>query len=95
MRTLNLRTSRYKWLGKQATRELQPGVAYQAIRFQDYDCESYSFTNNVYAAANTLGLKATCAVFESSVVFAFYHPDAFLRPNLAAYPVVKKIRGSL
>lgn len=95
MRTLNLKTSRYKWLGKQVAKELQPGVAYQAIRFKDYDCLSYSFAQAVYAAANTLGMKATCAVFDSSVVFAFYHPDAFLRPHLAAYPVVKKIRGTV
>ena len=95
MRILNLKTSRYKWLGRQATRELKPGVAYQAFRGRDYECMSHSFASVIYAAAAAHGLKATCAVFESVVIFAFYHPDAFLRPNMAAYPVVRKIRGTL
>jgi hypothetical protein len=90
---LNLTRSRYKWLGKWAARELKPGVAFQAFRGKDYECLSISFAGQVYAAAYALGLKATCSVFEDCVVFAFYHPDAFMRPNMPAYPVVRKMRS--
>jgi hypothetical protein len=90
---MNLDKSKYKWLGRRATRELKPGVAHLAIRGTDFECEPASFAGQVYQAAYALDLKASCAVFSDRVVFAFYRGDDFVRPNLPAYPVVRKMRG--
>lgn len=90
MRTIS-KTSMYAWLLSQV-RELEPGKAFEARRGQHYTCESQSFTQAVYAVAAQNGYKATCSVFETSVVYCFYRADSYLRPNLPAYPVVKKMR---
>ena len=85
--------SRYAFLLGWA-RELEPGKAHLARLGKEFDCMATSFTGAVYAAAATRGLKATVAVFpdQGAVVFAFYRADSFTRPNLAAYPIVKKMR---
>jgi hypothetical protein len=73
-------------------RELKPGEAHVAFRGEHYTCQSESFRGVVYQVAKEKGLAATVSVFTSCVVFAFYQPTGYLRPNLPAYPIVKKMR---
>jgi len=90
----DLTKSQYSWLLKWGF-QLKAGVAHQATRHVNYTCQPRSFANVVYQAGRARGLKATCAVFEEIgvVVFCFYRPDALTRPNLPAYPIVRKMRG--
>lgn len=71
---------------------LEPGEAYLATRGKHFTCEPNSFTNAVYRVAEQNGYKATCAVFTREVVYAFYRSSDLMRPNLPAYPIVKKMR---
>lgn len=75
-------------------KKLKPGEAHQANLGHHFTCLVTSFSAAVYAAAATKGWKATVVTFpdEGCVVFAFYKPDDLMKPNLAAYPVVKKMR---
>lgn len=90
----NLKNSQYAWL-LQWGFSLKAGEAHKAVRYVDYQCMPHSFAGVVYHAARTRGLRATTAVFPQLgvVVFCFYKPDALMRPNLAAYPVVRSLRG--
>jgi len=75
-------------------KKLKAGEAHQANLGHHFTCKVESFGNAVYAAAATKGWKATLANFpdDGCVVFAFYRPDDLMKPNLAAYPIVKKMR---
>lgn len=89
-------TSKYGWLlGHVQT--LPPGEAHLAQYGSQYQCLPQSFAAYVYAAAIERGYKATVAIIDrnsgSSVVYAFYRPTDYMRPNLPAYPIVKKMRG--
>jgi hypothetical protein len=92
---VNWVNSKYGWLLANVG-ALEPGKAHQAQKGSHFTCEARSFAGYVYAAAAERGYKATVAVFERLphpvVVFAFYRPTDLMRPNLAAYPVVKKLR---
>lgn len=87
--------SKYGWLLGHVG-PLEPGVAYRAQRGNEFQCQAKSFTSYVYAAAAEKGYKATVAVFDHIkqpvVVFAFYRSTDLMRPNLAAYPIVKRMR---
>lgn len=76
-------------------RKLEPGHAFLAEKGQDFFCEPESFRQVVYDLAKTYGLghKGTAVVIGKSVVYAFYQQSAYMRPNLPAYPIVKKLRG--
>lgn len=74
-------------------RVLKPGEAHIALKGEHYTCESESFRGVVYTVAKERNLAATVSVFASCVVFAFYKPNNFMRPNLPAYPIIKKMRG--
>lgn len=73
-------------------RDLEPGTAHQANLNEHFTCTPQSFAQVVYAVARQRGYAATVATFEDCVVFSFYKPDAYLKPNLKAYPVVVKMR---
>lgn len=81
--------SKYAWV---SVRELEPGVAYEATHGQHYTCQSVSFAGALYKIAKEQGWKATVTIFETKVIFSFYRPDSYMRPNMAAYPVVMKER---
>lgn len=85
---------RYKWV-EGHVKDLEPGHAYLARRGTEYVCESRSFAGVVYATAREKGWKATVVTGERWVVFAFYRPDSYMRPNLPAYPIVKKMRREI
>lgn len=89
---MNLDKSKYGWMAGWVG-ELEPGQAYQAEKDMDYECESKSFASVVYAVAKEKGWKATVVVFPEKVVFAFFRPTAYMRPNLPAYPIVRKLKG--
>lgn len=78
-----------------SVRKLKPGEAYLAQKGQDFDCQPESFRGVVYDLATTKGggWVGTCTVFGAVVVYAFYKRDDYMRPNLPAYPIVKKLRG--
>jgi len=89
--------SKYGWLLGNV-QPLEPGKAYRAQRGSEFLCEAESFRGYVYAAAAERGYRASTVVFgrrdleHPVVVYVFYKPDALMRPNLAAYPIVKRIR---
>lgn len=83
---------KYEWL-KGWVKELEPGEAFVATRGLEFDCTPASFAGSVYRYAEDKGWKATVVCFQATVVFAFYSPQSFLRPNMKAYPIVKKYRG--
>jgi hypothetical protein len=91
MREINEETSKYAFLLGWVM-ELEPGKAHKARRGKEFTCEPSSFGQVVYAAAAQRGYKATVATFAEGVVFAFYRADNFMKPNLAAYPIVKRMR---
>jgi len=76
-------------------RKLKPGQAYIATQGEDFDCAPTSFQHVVYGLAQKAGngWKATTTVVGQNVIYAFYKGSDFMRPNLAAYPVVKKWKG--
>lgn len=71
---------------------LPPGQAHVALKGEQYTCASESFRNVVYQVARERNLAATVSVFTSCVVFAFYKPTNLMRPNLPAYPVIRRMR---
>jgi hypothetical protein len=77
-----------------AVRKLKPGEAMIASKGHDFSCEPSSFRSIVYRAATTKGSgwRGTVVVIGEEVVFAFYKEDDYMRPNLPAYPLVKKLR---
>lgn len=89
---MNLDKSKYSWMAGWVS-ELEPGQAYRAEKGVEYDCMSESFRNVVYTVAREKGWKATATVFPEFVVFAFFKPTSYMRPNLPAYPIVRKLKG--
>lgn len=93
---MNVSNSKYAWLLAHVVHRLEPGKALRAQKGSEFMCEARSFAGYVYAAAAAKGYKATVCVFDSLehpvVVYAFYRPNDLMRPNLAAYPIVKRMR---
>lgn len=89
---MDLDRSKYSWMAGWVS-ELAPGEAYRAERGVDFECEPRSFASVVYMVAREKGWKATVTCFPDFVVFAFYRPTAYMRPNLPAYPIVRKLKG--
>lgn len=89
-------TSKYGWLLGNVQR-LEPGKAYRAQRGSEYQCLPETFRSYVYAAAKERGFNASTCVIDDPVhpvvVYVFYRPHDLMRPNLAAYPIVKKMKG--
>lgn len=85
---------KYAWL-LTGIRKLPPGEAFLANKGSEFDCAPGSFRGAVYRAAaeKGRGWKATTIVHGRTVVYAFYQNRDYMRPNLPAYPIVKKIRG--
>jgi hypothetical protein len=84
-------TSKYGWLLGHV-QVLEPGTAYFARKGVEFTCLPESFRGYVYAAAAEQGWKASAMVFGYGVAYAFYRPTDLMRPNLPAYPIVKKLR---
>jgi len=76
-------------------RKLAKGEAFVAAKGIDFTCQPQSFQGVVYDLAKTKGRGwiGTSTVIGGSVVYAFYMRSDLMRPNLPAYPIVKKMRG--
>lgn len=83
--------SKYPW--DAWTARLKDGQAWKVTRFVDYTCESASFGSQVYLEASRRGMKATVVVFPEFVLFVFFAGDSYWKPNLRAYPEVRKLRS--
>jgi hypothetical protein len=76
--------------------KLNAGEAYVATYPDDFTCKPESFQNVVHllAAQKGNGWKATTVcIYPRTVVYAFFKNTDYMKPNLAAHPVVKKLRG--
>ena len=86
--------SKYRYLVN-GVRKLEPGEAMIATKDHDFTCTPETFRSVLYQAAVTKGRDwhATSVIIGTSAVYAFYRTGDYLRPNLPAYPLVKKLRG--
>jgi hypothetical protein len=82
----------YGWVKAWSARPLEPGVAYEAIQQKHFTCTPAGFGSQMYTLARSIDLAATVSVFDDRVIFTFYDPTLPLRPNMPAYPVVKRLR---
>jgi hypothetical protein len=75
--------------------KLKPGEAFFAQKGGMFTCAPESFRNVLYQVASTAGKewRVSSVVRGDAVVWAFYKKSDYLRPNLPAYPVVKKLKG--
>lgn len=85
--------SKYYYLTKMT--KLKPGEAFHAEQGHDFTCQPESFRNLLYQAASTRGggWHVSAVVVGKTVLWAPYKASDYLRPNLPAYPLVKKLRG--
>jgi hypothetical protein len=86
--------SKYDYLVR-GIRKLPPGEAYVAERNDSFTCQPESFRNILYQAASTAGKgwHVSATIIGDCVVWAFWKHGDLMRPNLLAYPIVKKLRG--
>ncbi len=93
---MNLANGKYRWILGNVDLQLLPGQAHVARQGIEFECLPQSFAGYVYQAARARGCSASCAVFgqlrHPVVVYAFYRPTDLMRPNLAAYPIVRRLR---
>lgn len=77
--------------------KLKPGEAHVAQQGAEFHCQPESFRGVVYglAAQKGGGWRGTATVIGDLVVYAFYKEGDYMRPNLPAYPIVKKLRSGL
>lgn len=75
--------------------KLPAGEAFVATYPDDFTCKPESFRGVVHqlAADKGNGWKASTSMIGSFVFYAFYRNTDYMKPNLAAYPIVKKVRG--
>lgn len=75
--------------------KLKPGEAFFAQKGGTFTCQPESFRGMLYQVASAAGKdwRVTSVVLGDNVVWAFYKRGDYMRPNLPAYPVVKKLRG--
>lgn len=73
-------------------RVLEPGHAYLE---EVEGIKTNTFVNAVYAAARAKGPQwhGTVKVIGNRVVYAYYRRTDYMRPNLAAYPIVTKMES--
>lgn len=94
---MNLDNSKYAWLAAWV-RKLNQGEAYVATRSHtdaegQFTCEPHSFVGVVYKVAAEKGWKATVTTTDKQVAFAFFRASDFVKPNMPALPVVRKMKG--
>lgn len=92
---LNLDSGKYAvYFRHQGIYELPTGSAYIAKPGVDFTCKPESFAGVVRNAAAMKGLKVTVVVFHHTgeVIYSYFQANALLRPNLANYPLTKKMR---
>lgn len=84
--------SKYDHLVRGVTK-LKPGEAFFAQQGGTFTCTPESFRNVLYQVASTAGKgwRVTSVVKGTTVVWAFYKNSDYMRPNLPAYPIVKKL----
>lgn len=72
-------------------RKLKPGEAYVE---EVSGIRPSTFVSAVYAAATAKGPEwhGTVKVIGTRVVYAYYRRDDYMRPHLAAYPIVRKLQ---
>jgi hypothetical protein len=76
-------------------RKLKPGEAFIATAGIDFDCSPETMRGVVYQLAKAKGpdWHGTCSVVGKHVIYTFYRRTDYMRPNMAAYPLVRKMRG--
>lgn len=84
--------SKYAGLLALVPRELKEGVAYEAVWGADFTCTPAGFAGQVCELARSRGMRATCMTTSTRVIYRFYNPKGYWRPNLAVFPVVIKAR---
>ena len=74
--------------------KLKPGEAFFAQKGGMFTCQPETFRTVLYQVAKTAGKewRVTSVVIGEHVVWAFYKCNDYMKPNLPAYPVVKKLR---
>jgi hypothetical protein len=79
----------------QGVQKLKPGEAFVAHQGVDFDIQPESFRTVLYHVTKEKGggWVVTTKVIGRRVVYAYYRRTDYMRPNLPAYPVVKKILG--
>jgi hypothetical protein len=75
--------------------KLPAGQAFTATQGEAFTCQPESFRNTLYQVASTVGKgwHVSATIIGTTVVWAFWKNTDLMRPNLRAYPVVKKLRG--
>lgn len=86
--------SKYAYLVRGMTK-LKPGEAFHAEKGHDFTCLPETFRNLLYQAAKQAGngWKVSAVISDETVVWVCWKHKDYLRPNLPAYPLVKKLRG--
>lgn len=79
----------------QGIQKLNPGEAFVAEKGVDFDCEPESFRGALYRITQEKGGNwvATTSIIGKRVVYAYYRRTDYMRPNLPAYPIVRKLKG--
>lgn len=87
--------SKYDHLVRGITK-LKPGEAFFAQRGGAFTCQTNTFQNVLYQVARAAGKDWRVCTYRGDdwVVWAFYKASDYMKPNLPAYPVVIKMRGS-
>lgn len=77
----------------QGIQKLKPGEAFVAQKGVDFDCLPESFRSALYRVVAERGgdWVVTTRVIGRRVAYAYYRRTDYMRPNLPAYPVVKKM----
>jgi hypothetical protein len=86
--------SKYQYLVRGMTK-LKPGEAFHAEKGHDFTCQPESFRNVLYQAASTAGhgWHVSAVIVGNTVVWACWKASDYMRPNLPAYPIVKRMKG--
>lgn len=76
-------------------RKLKPGEAFVATQGEDFDCQPETMRGVVYQLAKAKGRDwcGTASVVGRHVIYCFYRRTDAMRPNMPAYPLVRKMRG--
>lgn len=95
---MNLDNSKYAWLAGWV-RKLKTGEAYVASKGHTdsegtFTCTAASFTGVVYKVAAEKGWKATVVTTHNQVAFSFFKATDYMKPNMPALPVVRKMKRS-
>lgn len=71
---------------------LPEGAGYEALLHRDFTCTPHSFAGQVGQIARSRGMRATCVTTSTRVIYRFYDPKGYWKPNLSAFAVVIKAK---